>query len=86
MKHSGTRDFEVSLHGGGHEIRLMVTDTGSGFDLQDAMIHRGVGLISMQERLHLVNGKFSIDSQPGVGTTILARVPLARQQSKTFAA
>ena len=86
VKHSGTRDFEVSLHGGGHEIRLMVTDTGSGFDLQDAMIHRGVGLISMQERLHLVNGKFSIDSQPGVGTTILARVPLARQQSKTFAA
>jgi signal transduction histidine kinase len=86
VKHSGARDFEVNLHGREHEIRLMVTDRGVGFDLQDAMRHRGVGLISMQERLHLVNGKLSIESQAGVGTTILARVPLARTESTTLVA
>jgi signal transduction histidine kinase len=86
VKHSGAQEFEVNLHGAAHEIRLMVTDRGVGFDLRDAMSYRGVGLISMQERVHLVNGKLSIESQPGVGTTILARVPLARTQSTTLVA
>ena len=37
----------------------------------------GIGLISMEERLKLVKGKLSIDSQPRRGTTVCARVPLS---------
>jgi len=37
---------------------------------------RGLGLTSMKERLKLVNGDLSIDSQPHFGATIQARVPL----------
>jgi len=37
---------------------------------------RGLGLISMKERLNLIGGQLSIDSQPRTGTTILARVAL----------
>lgn len=33
----------------------------------------------MQERVHLVNGRFSVDSKPGKGTRILAAVPLVAQ-------
>ena len=75
VKHSGARNFKVGLHSGGQEIRLTVSDQGLGFDLQDAVSRSGVGLISMQERLHLVNGKLSIESRLGAGTTVLARVP-----------
>jgi signal transduction histidine kinase len=52
-------------------------DHGIGFDADGAMKTHGLGLISMQERLNLINGKFSIESRPGAGTTIRARVPLA---------
>jgi PAS domain S-box-containing protein len=76
VKHSGVRHFKVELHGTGGEIQLTVSDLGMGFDPQDAIHRRGLGLISMRERIQLVSGEISIKSQPGGGTTIHARVPL----------
>jgi signal transduction histidine kinase len=75
-KHSGARRFEVQLWGASGEIHFTVSDSGAGFDLEAALKSRGLGLTSMQERLQLVKGKFSIDSKPQRGTTIHARVPL----------
>jgi len=53
---------------------LTVSDSGIGFDWQDATNRRGLGLISMRERLRLVNGELSIQSEPARGTTVRARV------------
>ncbi len=75
VKHSGVRHFKVELRGTEGEIQLTVSDLGVGFDTQDAIHRRGLGLISMQERMLLVSGDFSIKSRPGSGTTIHARVP-----------
>jgi signal transduction histidine kinase len=75
-KHSGVRHFEVRLGGTSEEIHLTVKDSGAGFDLEAAKESRGLGLISMEERLKLVNGTLSIDSQPNRGTIIHARVPV----------
>jgi PAS domain S-box-containing protein len=74
-KHSGVRHFEVRLWGTSGEIHLTVKDSGAGFDREAARTSRGLGLVSMEERLKLVNGTLSIDSQPKRGTTIHARVP-----------
>jgi PAS domain S-box-containing protein len=76
-KHSGVRQFEVRLSGTPDEIHLTVKDSGAGFDLETAKNSQGLGLISMGERLKLVNGTLSINSQPKRGTTIHARVPLS---------
>jgi len=75
-KHSGVRHFEVRLWGTSDEIHLTVRDSGVGFDPEAAKKSRGLGLISMEERLKLLTGTLSIDSQPKRGTTIHARVPL----------
>jgi PAS domain S-box-containing protein len=75
-KHSGVRRFEVQLWGMSGEIHLTVGDSGSGFDREAAKTSRGLGLISMEERLKLVKGTLSIESQLKRGTTIHARVPL----------
>lgn len=58
------------------EIQLEVRDSGAGFDVEDVKSSRGLGLISMEERVHLVHGRFSIESQPGTGTKIVAAVPV----------
>ena len=50
-------------------------DWGIGFDPQEALKGPGLGLMIMKERLKLVNGEVSIQSQSEHGT-ILARVPL----------
>ncbi len=77
-KHSGVRRFEVRLWGTPEEIQLSVADSGQGFDLQLRNKGKGLGLISMQERLKIVNGTFSVISQPNLGTTIHARVPFSK--------
>jgi PAS domain S-box-containing protein len=75
VRHSGAQDFTVELYGDQEEIRLIVSDSGIGFDWRRAVNGRGLGLISMRERLRLVNGELSIQSEPGRGTTVIARLP-----------
>jgi signal transduction histidine kinase len=77
VQHSGVRHFDVQLNGTSEEIHLTVSDCGVGFNLETVKTSRGLGLNRMQERLKLVKGSLSIDSQPKRGTTIHARVPLS---------
>jgi PAS domain S-box-containing protein len=76
-KHSSVRHFEVRLWGTSSEIHLTVSDSGVGFDSEAAKTSPGLGLISMEERLKMLNGTFSIESRPLRGTTIHARVPFS---------
>ncbi len=75
VKHSGIEKFRVQLWAD-DEIHLTVNDSGAGFDLEAARRGRGLGLIRMEQRLRLVNGTFSVDSQPEKGTKVHASVPL----------
>lgn len=75
VKHSGARHFAAELLGSSEEIQLTVKDFGVGFDQQSAFQRHGFGLISMRERLQLVNGNLSIKSELHRGTTVYARVP-----------
>ncbi len=77
VQHSGVRQFSVQLCGTTQEIRLVVSDAGSGFNLEAARKAHGLGLNHMQERLKLVKGSLSIESRPENGTTIHASVPLS---------
>jgi len=86
IKHSGERHFKVELSGTSEQLQLTVTDPGIGFDSQDAINRSGLGLISMRERLHLVDGEIFIKSEPGHGTTISARVPLIAEAHRARAA
>jgi PAS domain S-box-containing protein len=74
-KHSGVRRFDVRLWGTPHDVHLVVRDRGMGFDVEAAKASRGIGLVSMQERLKLVAGDLAIDSAPRLGTTVHACIP-----------
>ena len=58
-----------------------VEDDGVGFDATDATTstagRSNWGLLGMQERIEALGGTFAIDSQPGQGTTVLWRLPVA---------
>jgi PAS domain S-box-containing protein len=79
VKHSTDQNFKVEVQGTNEGISLIVSDSGIGFDCKVATNRRGIGLISMRERLRLVNGELSIRSAPGRGTTVLARVPFGQR-------
>jgi two-component system CheB/CheR fusion protein len=74
-KHSGAAHAEVSISGTNNALRVAIQDDGRGFDLDDAK-GKGLGLISMEERVRHLGGTFSISPTPGDGTRIEIRIPL----------
>jgi PAS domain S-box-containing protein len=78
LKHSGAPHIAVSLETDVNAITLTVQDSGIGFEPAKALRGKGLGLVSMKERLKLVDGQLSIETHAPRGTTIRARVPLDR--------
>lgn len=74
IKHSNAKKAEVSLSRTPIGIRLRVRDFGKGFRKEKKK--RGLGLLSMEERVRLVGGTFSLSSEPGDGTLIEAEFPI----------
>lgn len=74
--HSGAPFAEVKLQGSPSEIRLLIRDSGVGFDPEAAGNGECLGLIGMRERVHVVKGTISIRSKPQFGTEISVRVRL----------
>ena len=73
-KHATVGPVTVTLTSDAGELCLSVQDSGPGFNPAENR-HRGLGLTSMRERTELLGGTFELRSGPGVGTTIVARVP-----------
>jgi len=75
-KYSQAHQVRVSLRGGAGHLSLSIEDDGVGFDVRDGF-GKGLGLISMRERLDAFDGTVDIQSAPGKGTRVLVHVPLA---------
>ena len=80
VKYSGVSQYAVELTATEDEIQLAVSDSGRGFDTERAKVKRGLGLVSMLERVHLVHGSLHVESEPGRGTRIFAVVPLVSER------
>jgi len=74
-KHAGTGRATIDIDRGVDEVHVSVRDRGPGFDVEEAR-RRGFGLVGMTERVRLAGGTFQIDSLPGTGTQVSARLPL----------
>jgi PAS domain S-box-containing protein len=74
VKHSGASRVDVALHANGDGLQLEVVDQGKGFNPEAALMHDGLGLVSMRERLYLIGGELVVQSRPGKGTTVRAHV------------
>lgn len=75
-KHSGCLQASVELAEKDGALVLRVSDRGKGFDPEALDANQGLGLLSMEERLHSMGGVLSIHSLPGGGTCIEANLPV----------
>jgi PAS domain S-box-containing protein len=81
-KHANAKDVTVQLSGSPYGIGLSLTDNGKGFDANgEPGRPRGLGLISMQERLRTLNGYLRVHSRPAGGTKICAWIPIPEETS-----
>ena len=85
LKYSGVRHFAVEVSSTPERVQLVVRDAGAGFAVEEAKNHGGLGLVSMQERINMLRGQFSVESQPGEGTKIVASVPVIAEDEGSSA-
>jgi signal transduction histidine kinase len=76
VKHSGAESARVVLTRTRNAVRLVVSDNGCGFDTKTALLEKGLGFISMKERLHILAGQMNVYSKPLHGTRLEVSVPL----------
>lgn len=74
-KHSGTDVVRIELRRSNSDIHLEVRDFGCGFDVKSHT--QGFGLLGMTERVRLLGGDCSIESEQDAGTTIKVRLPMS---------
>ena len=80
-QHSRAKNATIVLEYGDDDLLVRINDDGEGFDVSKITdveeSGRGRGVFSMKERVALLGGVCSIESQPGQGTTVWARVPVS---------
>jgi signal transduction histidine kinase len=77
-RHARATRVEVSIQNLRDGVCMRITDDGKSFSVERALKTKGngrLGLLGMRERLEMVGGKFVVESSPGNGTTIKARIP-----------
>ncbi len=79
MRHAQAHTVELQLSVEGDELCLRIEDDGVGFDPGATRQGVSFGLVGMRERVLMFGGTLQIDSQPGEGTTLWVRVPLAAE-------
>jgi PAS domain S-box-containing protein len=76
LRHAHAQVVAVVVERQNDHAIVVVEDNGVGFDVEGVLASGRLGLLGMRERAVLVGGTLEIESQPGVGTTVIARVPL----------
>lgn len=86
IKHSGARNARMVLTKTSQVLHLRVSDSGCGFDYDSPETTKGLGFISMRERLRLVGGEISIRSEAARGTEIDILIHLVNRECGTVCA
>jgi PAS domain S-box-containing protein len=77
LRHAKARRVSLVVQRTSVGVNAVVEDDGRGFDPEKATAKGGrLGLLGMRERLELVGGELTLESAPGAGTTVIARIPL----------
>ena len=79
VKHSGAESLRVDVIEADGFVTIRVADDGQGFDPSERA--DGFGLVGMRERVDLLGGRLAIESAPGNGTTLTARLPGRRRDA-----
>jgi len=85
-RHAQAHSVSVLLDCRNETVRVIVEDDGRGFDVAQVLSRREhdrhLGLLGIRERVELLGGTMTIESQPGAGTTLYVEIPLAQPPSE----
>lgn len=77
IKHAKAESMQLSVSQTGNTVVLTAADNGIGFVYEEKMQHgSGLGLLNLQNRVEVLNGKLTVDSGPGKGTNYRIEIPV----------
>jgi len=87
-KHANASTISINLDFLGNGLKLFIYDNGKGFDTEKLKernddISSGFGLVSMRERVELLSGEMTINSEPGKGTRLNIMIPFTKEGEVT---
>jgi signal transduction histidine kinase len=84
-RHARASRVEVSIQKLSQRVCMKIKDDGQSFNVERTLYANGgkrLGLLGMRERVEMVDGSFEVESAPGKGTTIVARIPFGKTQAR----
>jgi signal transduction histidine kinase len=78
LKHSNATHVTLRLSQQNGVLVMKIWDDGQGFAMESLRDRKGMGLTSMKERAENLDGELLIDSKPGEGTEVVAKIPLCQ--------
>ncbi len=85
-KHAHPTAVNISCKKDNNRMQCVVQDNGAGFDpneLEGTTTGRRLGLVAMEERLHMVGGSFKIQSRKQRGTRLSFSIPIRPFEAPT---
>jgi signal transduction histidine kinase len=79
-KHANANSVSVLVERRNDDVVTIIEDDGSGFDINNNSSGGRLGLLSMQERAGILDGKLEIESGPGMGTSVFVTIPITRRK------
>ncbi len=76
VKHARAKSVTVSITKEENSIIALISDNGKGFDVNDSKKKNSLGLKTIAERIRIMKGKLSIDSQLNTGTNFIFTIPV----------
>jgi PAS domain S-box-containing protein len=77
IRHAAASQLDIHLKNQNNEFILYIEDNGKGFDMNTVAGKKTLGLLGMKERSAMMQGIFTINSEPLKGTKLEVRVPLS---------
>jgi PAS domain S-box-containing protein len=82
IRHANATHVLIELHRQGDRLAMKITDNGVGIYPERRKPVNSFGLIGVEERIHALNGEFTVNSAPGKGTTLTIYIPLESQEER----
>ncbi len=79
IKHAKAKSVTLSIKKQSNAIITLISDNGKGFNVNDSKKKNSLGLKTIFERIRIMNGNISIDSQPNNGTSFIFSIPIKNE-------
>jgi len=81
MKHAQASTIHIKINENQNKLEICYADNGIGFSIDDISLHsKGIGLYNLRSRIEKLGGKIEMNSSPGTGFSMLARLRIEQKQ------